>query len=157
MSDLPGLDLGAGSSGPIYIIDTSVAVQWYVPEVHSTEARRYMGPGIERHAPEILPLEGAHALLKRSRGQKPDLTPAVARTIALTLRDQAPITYHPGGPLLEAAMDLAYEIGSSSYDGLFLALAIRLDGWVVTADRKFFDKIAASPHAARGRWFLDPP
>src|SRR4051794_29874667 len=76
---------------PPFVIDTSVALKWYIPEDGTSEAVRYMGPGINRHAPDLLPLEGSHALLKRSRGQNPDLTKDEARQVAVALRDLAPI------------------------------------------------------------------
>jgi predicted nucleic acid-binding protein len=149
---------GAVSPKP-YIIDTSVALKWYIPEAGSAEARRYMGPGIDRHAPDLLPLEGAHALLKRTRSADPALRLSIedALIVAEALRDHAPIRYHPCGLLLGLSLTLALEIGASVYDGLFLALAIRQDGLVVTADGRFRDKILNSPHAARVRWFMDLP
>lgn len=140
-----------------YVIDTSVALKWYIPEPGSAEALLYLGSHIDRHAPDLLPLEATHALPKRSRGVTPDLTRDAARRISVVLRDHAPIQYHESGPLLELALDLAYQIGASSYDGLFLALAIILDGRVVTADAKFRDKVIASPHSPRIRWYLDSP
>jgi predicted nucleic acid-binding protein len=45
----------------------------------------------------------------------------------------------------------------SLYDGLFLALAIRLGGQLVTADQKLFKKIKISQHADRARWVEDAP
>lgn len=142
-----------------YVIDTSVALKWYIPEAGFAEARRYLGPGIDRHAPDLLPLEGAHALLKRTRDSDParHLSIEDARMVAEALRDSAPIRSHPCGPLLAPALALALEIGASVYDGLFLALAIRQGGRVVTADRKFHDKICSSSHASHARWFMDPP
>ena len=142
-----------------YIIDTSVALKWYIPEAGFTEARRYMGSGIDRHAPDLLPLEGAHALLKRTRNLDPAFHLSVedARMVAEALRDAAPIRYHACGPLLAPALLLALEIGASVYDGLFLALAIRQDGRVVTADGRFRHKILASQYASRVRWFMDLP
>jgi len=141
------------------VIDTSVALKWYIPEQGSAEARRYMDPGIDRHAPDLLPLEGAHALLKRTRNSDPiqHLSIEDARMVAEALRDGAPIQYHPCGPLLGMALTLALEIGASVYDGLFLALAIDQDGQVVTADGRFRDKILASEHASRVCWFMDTP
>jgi predicted nucleic acid-binding protein len=144
---------------PPFVIDTSVATKWYIPEEHSTEARLYMGPGIDRHAPDLLPIEAAHALLKRVRTADPNrhLPRDQARRIIAILRDAAPIQYHPSLSLLEPAFALAEQIGASVYDGLFLALSIQIDGRVVTADRKFFDKIIASPHAPRAHWVADAP
>jgi predicted nucleic acid-binding protein len=147
------------NSNSPFVVDTSVALKWYLPETGRAEALAYMAAGLDRHAPDLLPIEGAHALLKRARSSDPAIRLTVAEVllIAEALRDSAPIAYHPGAPLLASATALALEIGASVYDGLFLALAILLDGQVVTADRKFFDKIQASPHHGRGRWFMDPP
>jgi predicted nucleic acid-binding protein len=144
---------------PLYVIDTSVALKWYIPEAGSDEARCYMGLDFDRHAPDLLPLEGAHALLKRTRNPEPAFHLSIddARLVAEALRDGAPIRYHVCGPLLGPALALALEIGASVYDGLFLALAIRQDGRVVTADGRFRDKILASQHASRVRWFMDTP
>jgi predicted nucleic acid-binding protein len=153
----------ASGPGPVcskpYVIDTSVALKWYIPEAGFSQARRYMGPGMDRHAPDLLPLEGAHALLKRTRNADPALHLSLedALMVAEALRDGAPIRYHSCGPLLGLSLTLAIEIGASVYDGLFLALAIRQDGLVVTADGRFRDKILASQHAARVRWFMDMP
>ena len=142
-----------------YVVDTSVALKWYIPEVGSAEARLYMGSSIDRHAPDLLPLEGAHALLKRTRSGDPAVRLAIedALMVAEALRDGAPIRYHSCWPLLAPALSLAAEIGASVYDGLFLALAIRQGSRVVTADGKFRDKIASSRHASHVRWFIDTP
>jgi len=142
-----------------FVIDTSVALKWYIPEAGRAEALCFMAPGIHRHAPNLLPLEGAHALLKRARSTDPSVRLSIEEVLLLveTLRTSAPIVYHDCDSLLAASVALAIEIGSSTYDGLFLALAIRLDGRVVTADRKFHDKIQASPYHPRVRWFMDLP
>jgi predicted nucleic acid-binding protein len=152
-----GRTIAAGPSPSV--IDTSVATRWYIPEEHSAEARLYLAPGADLHAPDLLPIEAGHALLKRVRSAATDrhLPSDQARRIVAILRDSAPIQYHSSLTLLEPAFVLAEQIGASVYDGLFLALAIRLGGRVVTADRKFFDKIAASPHALRAHWVAGVP
>jgi hypothetical protein len=42
---------GPAAARPPYIIDTSVAVKWYIPEPHSLAAKGYMSKGLDRHAP----------------------------------------------------------------------------------------------------------
>jgi hypothetical protein len=37
-----------------YVVDTGVALEWYIPEAGPAEARLSMGPGIDRHAPDLL-------------------------------------------------------------------------------------------------------
>jgi predicted nucleic acid-binding protein len=50
------------------------------------------------------------------------------------------------------AFEVVLRIGSSFYDGLFLALAMQLDGRLVTADDKFYRKIQASPFDPWAVW-----
>lgn len=144
---------------PPFVIDTCVAVKWYIPEPLSTEARRYMGTGIDRHAPDYLRIEGASVALKRTRRQpdNPDrLTTEQARMVIEAL-PLAPIQYQPSGPLVDLAFALAAQVGTSLYDGLFLALALQMKGRLVTADRKFYDKLAASPYAPLALWVEQEP
>jgi len=44
-SESPGnrRELDSAAPRPPYIIDTSVAVKWYIPESHSVEAKGYSG------------------------------------------------------------------------------------------------------------------
>jgi predicted nucleic acid-binding protein len=143
---------------PPYVIDTSIAVKWYIPEALAAEARRYMGKAIDRHAPDYLPAEAASVVLKRVRTRDPGLrlTPDEGGMVLAALKT-APIQLHATVPMIDPAFALAAEVGSSLYDGLFLALAIRLGGQLVTADEKLFTKVQASPHAAHIRWIESAP
>lgn len=69
----------------------------------------------------------------------------------------ASIRYRPSGPLVDLAFALAAQVGTSLYDGLFLAPALRIKGRLVTADRKLHDKLAASPYAPLARWVEQEP
>jgi predicted nucleic acid-binding protein len=141
-----------------YIIDTSVAVKWYIPEAHSVEAKVYLGRGLDRHAPDYLPAEAASVVLKRvrSRDEKLRLTLDEGRLVLAALKT-SPIQFHESGPLIDPAFALAAEIGASLYDGLFLALALQLGGQLVTADHKLFKKIEASRHSGQVRWVVRAP
>jgi predicted nucleic acid-binding protein len=140
---------------PPYVIDTSVAVKWYIPEPHSVEAKVYLGRGLDRHAPDYLPAEAASVVLKRvrSKDEKLRLTLDEGRMVLAALKT-SPIQFHESGPLIDPAFALAAEIGASLYDGLFLALALQLGGQLVTADHKLFKKIEASRHADQVRWIV---
>ncbi len=90
----PGARSGAGAEAPTetarrtYVIDTSVAVKWYIPESFSIEAKRYLGKGIDRHAPDYLPVEAASVVLKRVRTQdvKLRLSPTEAQMVLAASR-----------------------------------------------------------------------
>jgi predicted nucleic acid-binding protein len=138
---------------PPYVIDTSVAVKWYIPETFSLEAKRYLDRGLDRHAPDYLPVEAASVVLKRVRTQDPNLR--LTRDegqMVLAAVQSAPIQLHDSRPQINPAFALAEEIGASLYDSLFLALALWIGGELVTADDKLFRKIQASPYAAHVRW-----
>ena len=47
--------------------------------------------------------------------------------------------------LLVAAQSLAFQYGCAFYDGLYLALAERLNLRLITADRKFYDLVSVHP------------
>jgi predicted nucleic acid-binding protein len=146
-------ELDSVAARPPYVIDTSVAVKWYIPEDHSVEAKGYMVKGLDRHAPDYLPVEAASVLLKRVRARdvKLRLTLDEGRLVLAALV-AAPIQLHESRPLIDPALTLAREIGASLYDGLFLALALRLGAQLVTADEKLFRKILSSRHSAHARW-----
>jgi predicted nucleic acid-binding protein len=137
---------------PPYIIDTSVVIKWYIPEALSAEAKLYLGKGIDRHAPDYLPAEAASVVLKRVRTRDPDLrlTHDEGRMVLAALWT-APVQLHPSTLFIDPAFALAVQVGSSLYDGLFLALAIQLGGQLVTADEKLFKKVQAGPHAKHVR------
>jgi predicted nucleic acid-binding protein len=146
-------------AAPSYVIDTSVAVKWYVPETCSAEAMRYLDRRIDRHAPDYLLLEGASVVLKRSRRRPDDpdrSSVEQARVVNESLAD-TPIDYQPTGELIDRAFELAHEIGTSFYDGLFLALTLKLGGRLVTADRKLYDKVAATLYAPIVCWVEQEP
>ena len=58
---------------------------------------------------------------------------------------------------MKPAFALALQTGRSFYDCLYLALAEAIDGWVVTADRKFCSSLAASRYGKRMLWVDDLP
>jgi predicted nucleic acid-binding protein len=148
----------AAAASPPLVIDTSVAVKWYIPEAHSVEAKSYLRKGFDRHAPDYLLAEAAIVLLKRvrSRDNKLRLTIDEGRMVQAALK-VSPIQFHEFRPLIDPAFALAQEIGASLYDGLFLALALQLGRALVTADEKLFRKIHSSRHSSFVRWVETAP
>ena len=131
-----------------YVVDASVAVKWYVPEVHADAALRVLEPGHELHAPDLLHAEVGNILWKKTR--RGELLPAEARRIADALL-AAPLLVHPAASLLEAALEIALRADRSVYDGIYVALAIALDVPLVTADRRL---VHALRNSALGRHLL---
>jgi predicted nucleic acid-binding protein len=102
--------------------------------------------------------EAASVVLKRLRSHNDKLRLSADEVrIVLAALSVSPIQFHESRPLIDPAFALAREIGASLYDGLFLALTLRLGGQLVTADKKLFTKIQASRHVDRARWVEEAP
>ena len=122
----------------ILIIDTSVAVKWFLPEPLTPLAVQLRFSNHQLHAPTFLDVELTNVLWKKLRKG------AIDREDADDLIGQLPemsLTRHPDASLVADAFDLADRLGRTVYDCLYLALAVRLGGLMVTADERFINSL----------------
>lgn len=127
------------------VIDASVALKWVLDEPGGAEAEALLDEALI--APGLWLIEAANALWKRAgRGEiSPD--EAAERLQALL---NAPVATPRAEDDLASALSLSSQLAHPVYDCLYLALAIREDTQVVTADTRFF--AVAERHAvSRGR------
>jgi predicted nucleic acid-binding protein len=136
------------------VVDSSVVIKWFVPEVHSDDALRYLDPDLERHAPELLLAEVSNILWKKV-GRR-DLTAAEAEQIAQDI-GQADVAIHPMSPLFIPGLRIALATGRTAYDSIYLTLADSLSTRVVTADRRFYNALQGGPYAGLILWIEDEP
>jgi predicted nucleic acid-binding protein len=137
------------------IVDASVGLKWFVPEVHAAEARAWRSGPDELHVPAFFfDLEIANILWKKVR--RAEITRADAELILGQL-PALPLTRHPEPPLLASAFDLADRTERTVYDCLYLALAIQLGGRMVTADQRLYNSLAGTPLAPSICWVADRP
>lgn len=123
------------------VLDASVAIKWYVPEVHSDEARKVLtalSKGLTLHAPDLIYPEFGNILWKKER--LGELTRAEAAEIIAAFT-AVPKTIHKSETLLPAALEIATLSGRTVYDSLYLALAAHLDTVVITADLKLYNAL----------------
>jgi predicted nucleic acid-binding protein len=137
-----------------YVVDASVAVKWFVPEIHSAAALRSRYGGSHLHIPAFMILELGNILAKKIR--RNELTPRDGDTILREIKG-LPLQRHADERLFSAAYRLALVTRSSLYDCLYLALAEAIDGVMVTADRKFVTALADGPYGRRVMWVEDLP
>lgn len=138
----------------IFVVDASVGLKWFVPEIHQAHAQRLQDPGLTLHVPTLFDVEIGNILWKKVR--RGELTRAEADAIlaqALLL----PLTRHPEAPLLTSAFDLADRTGRTVYDSLYLALALQVGGQFVTADQRLYNALAATELAAHLCWIEHVP
>jgi predicted nucleic acid-binding protein len=125
------------------VVDASVAVKWFIPEVYEAEAKRFLDPNNLLLAPDLLPSEFGNILWKKvGRGE---ITPDEARRIADAMRD-APISFAASRDLLPAALEIALGTGRTVYDSMYVALAVSRACSLVTADRKLYNALQNSPY-----------
>ena len=116
-----------------FVVDASVAVKWFVPEIHSREAVTLLDSAHTLLAPDLVLTEVANALWKKTR--RGELRPGEARLVLGSLAAVG-LELVPSRELVEAALELALRAGCTVYDGVYLALAIHHNCPLVTADRR---------------------
>lgn len=132
-----------------FVVDASVAVKWFIPEVHSAAATRLLDPEIVICVPDLIGPEFGNTLWKKVRRNE------IAREEAeeiLAAFDAVALEIYPSRVLLHAAFQLADAFNRSVYDSLYLALAVAQDCALITADRKFHSVLTATPLAGHIRW-----
>jgi predicted nucleic acid-binding protein len=130
-------------------------IKWHVAEIHADAALRLLGDDAPAlHVPDLMLPEVGNILWKKVR--RGDLTEEQARGIA-HLVAVAPLEVHPSAPLLEAAFEIATRTGRTVYDGLYAALAVRLDSRLVTADERLYNALKDGPLGAHILWVEDDP
>ncbi len=128
-----------------YIIDSSVAFKWVVPESDSDKAERLRNNfrnGIdELLAPDVFSLELAHALTRAERqGRIPVGQTGVLWADVMIVPPQL----YPSGPLTPQAIAISSAERVGVYDCLYVALAEREGGELTTADDRLVRNL--QPH-----------
>ena len=126
----------------VFVVDASLVVKWFVPEVHSEAARRWLDTSHDYIAPDLVFPESGNAIWKKIRrgelskdeGQQLVGDISVVGVEAVSMR-----------ALLPDAHALAVATGVTVYDAMYLTLAVRLETQVITGDDRFARKLAEHP------------
>ena len=126
-----------------YVLDSNVALKCFLPEESSDLARallsRARDGSVSLIAPEIFLAEVAHSL--RREVVRKRLPIEEARSIWQDIRT-VQIELHSVATLADDAFSLALENMGAVYDALYIALAVREDLKVVTADDRMVNAFA---------------
>lgn len=117
------------------VLDTSVAVAWYLPETFAPAARSWQKQLLDGRVRFVVPSlhfwEMANVL--RTYVKRRELTPSLAAEI-YALHIDAPLEVEE--PDRAAVLATAVELDATSYDAVFITLARTLDVPLLTAERK---------------------
>jgi predicted nucleic acid-binding protein len=122
------------------VVDASVAIKWFVPEVHSVAAVRWLEHGYDLLAPELVYSEVGNIVWKKI--VRREISDEEGRQI-LQGFEAIPFQAHPTRGLLRLAFEIAFGLNRTIYDSTYLALAVAEGSVLVTADRKLYDVVAA--------------
>ena len=140
----------------VFVVDASLVIKWFVPEIHSEAARRWLSASHDFVAPDLLFSEVGNAVWKKVRRRELDADEG--RQLVVDLAQIAVETVATRG-LLQDALALALTAGITVYDAMYLTLAVRLETEVITGDDRFADKLAErpllAPHVRRLQDFVD--
>lgn len=127
------------------VVDASVAVKWFAPEPGEEAARAVLDDSRALLAPALARVEVAAALVKKAqRGEMP--SDICAEALDLWRRTLAAdrLVLVPDEQDLDAGWSLALDLRHPLPDCLYLALAIRLNAPLVTADQRFARRASTS-------------
>jgi predicted nucleic acid-binding protein len=114
----------------IGVIDSSVAVKWYVEEIDSDRAAGLIG--LELVAPDIIRVEVANALWKKVRKGEIE----EGQTVEALPHLSAAVKIMPSTLLIGAAFEAAVELRHPVYDCVFLVLSQELRLPLITSDER---------------------
>jgi len=117
-----------------FVLDTSVAVAWYLPDAFAEAARSWQARMLDERVDFVVPTlhywEFGNVLRTHVRGKTLDVP--LARDIWVLHLDAPLQTIEPP---IESVLGLALDHGATAYDAVYIALAIQLDVPILTAER----------------------
>jgi predicted nucleic acid-binding protein len=136
----------------LFVVDASVAIKWFLPEVHSDAALRLLAQQHTLHAPDLIFSEFANILWKRVRRSEISRREANATLEGLLA---VHLQVQPSQSLIPLALEIACGENRTVYDSLYLAAAITLQFPLVTADGRFYRALSKGPFSAHLLWVED--
>jgi len=125
------------------VIDASVLIKFYVPEILSDRAERLLArvekKEIDLLAPDLIYPEAGNILWKKQRLKELTRPEVEQITDAILL---LPLKIEVSKSLLPVAVDIAIAYGMTVYDALYLSLAKVYETTMITADRKLVEALA---------------
>jgi predicted nucleic acid-binding protein len=136
------------------VVDASVAIKWFLPEIHSDAALRVLAGGHTLHAPDLIFAEFGNVLWKRvwrNEMSKAEAGATIGALLSVPLHVQSSQSFIP------LAVEIAFAANRTVYDSLYLAAAIVHRFPLVTADAKLYRGLRKGPLSPHLLWIEDIP
>lgn len=134
------------------VTDSSVAIKWYVSEIHADSAEKLLLSPFRLHAPELILPEFGSIVWKKIRRNLISKSEGSAMIDAFR---KSSINLHSHAGIFEAAYTGAIISGQTVYDWTYVALAVSLSCPFVTADERLFQNLATTPIRKSLIWIED--
>ena len=126
----------------IFVVDASLVVKWFVPEIQSDAAQHWLHAPHDYLAPDLIFPEACNAIWKKVR--RGELTPEDGQQLVKDI-SAVGIEAVSMRSLVSDAFALAAAAGITVYDATYLTLAVRLETQVITGDERFARMLAGDP------------
>jgi predicted nucleic acid-binding protein len=131
------------------VVDASVLLKLFFEEEHSEAAEACLARAEKLLAPDLIWVEAGNVVWKKqARGE-------YSSNSALSLFRQilaSRIAICPSVELAQEALELAMQFRRSVYDSLYLALAVKTNSMMVTADKRLVNALAGGPLEKHVAW-----
>lgn len=134
------------------IVDASVAIKWFVPEVHAKAAVRVLDEKFKLLAPDLIFAEFGNILWKKCRLK--ELTLPIAKAILDDFK-RVPLVLRTNENLLNEAWQIATQYNCTVYDSLYVAMAKIEQGILITADKALYQNLKTSELSSHLLWVED--
>ncbi len=138
----------------LFVVDASVAIKWFLPEIHSDAALRLLAGEHTLHAPDLIFSEFGNVLWKRFRRReisKKEADATIEAFLSLALQVQS------SQSLIPLALEIACGANRTVYDSLYLAAAMTHQFPLVTADAKLYRSLSKELFSAHLVWVENLP
>lgn len=135
-----------------FVVESTVAIKWFIPETHSSDAARLLEGRHELLANDMLLPESSGIISRKAR--LGELTLKECREVFKAVQS-VPVSIYPSKDLLEGALEIAVAMDRPLSDGFNLALAVQQDCRLVTAGKKLHDTLQGTPFSMHVKWVGD--
>ena len=138
----------------LFVVDASIAIKWFFPEIHGDAALRLLEREHRLHAPDLTYSDFGNVLWKRFRKNQISIKEASATIEALLA---VPFQVQPTQSLIPLALEIACATHRTVYDSLYVAAATVHQALFVTADSRLYNALKQGPFSAHLLWVEDIP